>query len=167
MAAHLPPIHKIRLRGPWTCEPLAWTQLLPNGEMLDVARPLPAAGTLVLPADWSSIVGVDFRGRVKFTRRFGRPTGLDAHTSVFLVVDAVDQRATIELNGERLGEKSADQPPWRREISERLLPGNKLVIVVELPATTESSPPLPRPGRSSSDPGGLIGEVRLEIISIQ
>ena len=166
MAAHPSPIHKIRLRGPWSCEPLAWTQLLADGSLQVVTRPLPPPGTLTLPADWSAIAGADFRGRVKFTRRFGRPTGLDAHTCVMLVVDAGDQRVTIELNGESLGEMDADHSPWRQDVTARLQSANELVIVVELPETTQDSPPLARPGRSPADPGGLIGEVRLEIVAV-
>jgi hypothetical protein len=124
-----------------------------------VTRPVPAAGLLTMPSDWSPIAGPDFRGRVQFTRRFGCPTGILDDDRVDLVVDAVDYRAAIELNGRPLGETRWGAGPWRVAITTWLQPANELRITVELPAGE-----LDR-GERTGKPGGLIGEVRLEIHS--
>lgn len=147
--------HRIRLRGPWECRPLAWSEPDYDG------RPLPTAGSLSMPSDWSPIAGPDFRGRVRFTRRFGCPTGILDGDRVELVVEAVDYEATIELNGQQLGNTRWGTGPWRCEITPWLQAANELRIVVDLPCETPDSP-LDR-GERTGQPGGLVGEVRLEI----
>lgn len=169
--------HRIRLRGPWECRPLAWSvseladsqprsSTIPAAPIPDrpipdmpmpTARPLPEAGLITMPSDWSPIAGPDFRGRVLFTRRFGCPTGIVDDDRVELVVEAVDQRASIELNGQLLGETRWGADPWRLEITDRLRPANELRITVELPADPQDR------GERTGKPGGVIGEVRLEI----
>ncbi len=155
--------HRIRLRGPWECRPLAWSDPdkppspLGQPEADSHSRPLPAAGWLSMPSDWAPIAGPDFRGRVQFARRFGCPTGLLEGDRVELVVEAVDYLATIELNGQPLGTTHWGQGPWRREITSLLAPANELRIAVELLAEL-----LDR-GERTGKPGGLVGEVRLEI----
>ncbi|MFM7070978.1 MAG: glycosyl hydrolase 2 galactose-binding domain-containing protein [Planctomycetota bacterium] len=167
--------HRIRLRGPWECRPLAWsgsewadsqnssstvpavTNPPTPVRTIPTERPLPEAGLLTMPSDWSPIAGPDFRGRVLFTRRFGCPSGIVDDDRVELVVEAVDQRASIELNGQMLGETRWGAGPWRLEITDRLRPANELRITVDLPAEPRDR------GERAGKPGGLIGEVRLEI----
>jgi beta-galactosidase/beta-glucuronidase len=110
-----------------------------------------------MPSDWSPIAGPDFRGRVLFTRRFGCPTGLLDDDRVELVVEAVDQLAWIELNGQMLGETRWGAGLWRLDITNQLQPANELRVTVELPADPRDR------GERTGKPGGLIGEVRLEI----
>lgn len=178
--------HRIRLRGPWECRPLAWSvseladppprsstiptvpnapapdRWIPDRPIPDMSmpteRPLPEAGLITMPSDWSPIAGPDFRGRVLFTRRFGCPTGIVDDDRVELVIEAVDQRASIELNGQFLGETRWGAGPWRLEITDRLRPANELRITVELPAYPQDR------GERAGKPGGVIGEVRLEIL---
>src|SRR5262245_97069 len=62
--------HRIRLRGPWECQPLA-----PDG---------PPPRRVTLPCRWADGGLGDFRGPVRFRRRFGYPGRLDAHERVWL-----------------------------------------------------------------------------------
>jgi hypothetical protein len=68
--------HRIRLRGPWECEPL---------------------GRVTVPHRW------DHAGRVRLRRRFGYPGRIDAHERVWLILPAVERIAAVRLNGELLG----------------------------------------------------------------
>lgn len=158
------PAHIIRLRGPWEYRPLARTVMLADGSRRHETDELPAPGRIAMPADWGATLGADFRGRVSYSRRFGRPTGLGAADRVELVIDRVDAFGWAALNGEGLGEIAAGGQPWRCDITARLRPRNELVVDVELPQLTADSPSLARPGRDGL-PGGLIGEVRLEIFA--
>lgn len=157
------PHHVIRLRGPWEYRPLARTVRLADGSNRAESGDLPAPGRIQLPADWGATLGSDFRGRVAYLRRFGRPTGLDAAGRVELVITRVDAMGSVRLNGQGLGDIPAGGAVWRCDVTARLRPRNELVVEVELPRLTDRSPPLARPGREGL-PGGLIGRVRLEII---
>ncbi|MDX1948076.1 MAG: hypothetical protein SFU86_21940 [Pirellulaceae bacterium] len=123
--------HTIRLRGPWHCQPLERA-----GE-----GPLPAAGTLAMPGDWSELLGADFRGRARLTRLFNRPTGLDELHRVWLVLDDAGHVSTLHLNGQEL---SRGLP--RQDITALLNPRNELIIEI-----------------ISLDAPGALGLVQLEI----
>lgn len=138
-------MHTIKLRGPWQIEAL---------ESLRGELPPPTETTV--PGDWGAGLGADFRGRARYSRRFGLPTNLAPEERVSLGVGPVDFLATIHLNGELIGRQSWDDGDHRYDITSMLKPRNELQIVVELPDDA------PRPGRENQ-PGGLIGEVRLEI----
>jgi hypothetical protein len=153
-------------------------------------RDLPPGGMIVMPADWSGVLGGDFRGLVRFTRRFAQPTGLDGNTRVWLVVENVDWQAAVSLNGHPVGHTqhagtsptpcllvplspslplSPSPPlslcspcPARFDITALLQPRNELTIDVLLPEIAAGCLPLSRPGRENLA-GGLIGLVRLEI----
>ena len=86
-------MHIIRLHGPWEYTPLN-----------EDRETLPPPGRITLPADWSETLGADFRGRVRYTRRFHRPTGLDGGQRVFLSIECVDAFGAAWLNEEKLGE---------------------------------------------------------------
>jgi len=142
--------HLIRLRGPW------------QYEVIETGAPvgLPLAGQMVLPADWGRQLGVSFRGRVRFTRNFGRPPGLEPHERVRLVCDGIDPHGAMLLGGQRLGNATGYALPCRADVTELLKPRNTVELNIDFPAG--SSPP--RPGREQL-PGGPVGEVRLEILS--
>ena len=170
--------HTIRLRGPWEYQPLARATLLADGSVSRDERDLPAGGTIALPADWGDILGNDFRGLVRFSRRFAQPTGLDAATRVWLVIENVDWLATVSLNDQFLGHVHLAQAtpplsippslfpsisppspcPARFDITSHLQPRNLLAIDVL------KSPAAAGPGWTTQ-PGGLIGLVRLEIVA--
>jgi beta-galactosidase/beta-glucuronidase len=138
--------HRIRLRGPWRFRVLSEQP----------AR----SGRVALPCDWSTSLGADFRGRVAYTRRFQRPTGLSPGQRVELVLDGVDAFGSVSLNGSGLLEIPPGGAPARVDIAPLLTDRNELVVEVELPSADEAV--VRPPGREHS-PGGLYGEVRLEI----
>ncbi len=115
-----------------------------------------------MPADWGRTLGADFRGRVRYVRRFGRPTNLAPGQTVWLVCDGVDLAGSASLNGRPLGEMTGSQAATRFDVTAELAERNELVIVVELPPLDYRAEQASRPDRVGL-PGGLIGEVRLEI----
>lgn len=177
-------MHVIRLRGPWDCQPLARVTLLAGGGLRVERADLPPGATLVMPADWSAVLGSDFRGLVRLIRRFATPTGIDGSTRVWLAIDNVDWQARVSLNNRDLGHiqlagttpslplalspslpllSSPALPcPARFDITELLSSRNELIVEVLLPEVAAGVPPLPRAGRAG-EPGGVIGLVRLEI----
>ena len=98
------PMHVIRLRGPWEYEPLVRVWIDASGARRESRESLPAAGRAHLPADWGLTLGPDFRGRVRYTRRFGLPTNLEPHEEVWLVVEGVDYFGSLALNDTPLGD---------------------------------------------------------------
>ena len=154
-------MHTIRLRGPWQVEPIERFEFQADGSYRAVRENLPAAQRATMPADWSALFGADFLGRVRYRRVFQKPTGLDAGERVWLVVEPARSQTVVELNRKRLGEVVRDGTPLRFDVTELLDDHNRLEILVEHPALDEC-------GRASQDsntagPGGLVGEVRLEI----
>ena len=159
-----PAPHVIHLRGPWEYRPLARTVRLPDGSLRETTEGLSPPGRLWLLADWGRTLGPDFRGRVLFTRRFGQPTGLASGDRVDLVLERVEACGTATLNGTPLAPLLAGQEGTRFDITARLQRRNELTLVFELPpgAPLDSDPSrLAREGL----PGGLLAEVRLEILS--
>lgn len=155
-------LHTIRLHGPWELQPLARTRRLADGAIVEVAGDLPPACRQQIPADWSESLGADFRGRVRYGRSFGSPTGLSPHDRLHLVIERADAWAEVELNGEPFGKIPAGRQPWRADVTSRLRVRNRLVVTVYLPKADETGDPFRR-GDRAGQPGGLIGPVRLEI----
>ncbi len=158
----MPELHAIRLRGPWDYEPLAFVVVGADGERRESSERLPPAGRVQLPADWGQTLGADFRGRVRYTRRFGLPTNLEPQEQVWLVMDGVDSFGAVALNDVPLGNVAGYGRPVEFHIGPLLQARNLLTIEVELPDYEAGAAAPPRPGRENL-PGGLIGEVRLEI----
>lgn len=158
----MPMPHVIRLRGPWRYEPLARTRRLADGTSEILPGSLPPAGQIQVPADWGETLGSDFRGRVRYQRRFNRPSGMADVLRIDLVIECVDAFGEAWLNGHPLGAIPPGFQEFRAEITSRLELFNLLEVEVELPECIETSAPLPRGSRAKL-PGGLVGEVRLEI----
>lgn len=86
-------------------------------------------------------------GTVRYTRRFHRPTGLDARSRVWLVVEGVEGDAEVALNERVLARAISDQAakevvgtahPTRFEITELLRPENVVSIAIrQSPATKD------------------------------
>ena len=166
-------VHSIRLAGPWRLEPTG--RFLPADAGLPrlVTVDLPEAQTAKMPADWSAVCGAEYCGQVRYTRRFHQPQGLQEDEVVWLVVEPARSHAETWLNGQRLGELSVVDSQLRVDVTKLLVDFNELVIVVTHPAMDNSvdnppsgihDAPSRHPGGASSrQPGGLVGEVRLEI----
>ena len=132
--------HRIRLRGPWECEPLQ--RHPPSSSPSD----LPPVLRMVMPCRWADAGLAEFRGRVRFRRRFGYPGRIDAHERVWLTFAGVDAVAEVRLNGHFLGRhEGAD--PFEFEVTALLQARNELIVDVEAPAGN----------------GGLWGEVAMEV----
>jgi hypothetical protein len=154
-------MHIIRLRGPWQLEPLERFVPCGEGRYERATVSLPLSARLTMPADWSTVFGGDFLGRVRYHRVFQSPTGLESGERVFLVVEPPRSRGVVSLSRERLGEVVWGGPAGRFHITDLLEDHNRLEVVVEHPALDESL------RRGDDDvthfAGGLVGEVRLEI----
>jgi hypothetical protein len=129
--------HRIRLRGPWECEPLACA---------DSSRPLPPPRRMTLPCRWSDGGLPDFAGRVRFRRRFGYPGRIDDIERVWLTFAGVTGRAGIHLNRQLIEAAKDHIGGFEHEITPLLSPRNELLVEVE-----------------AGIDGGLWGEVALEI----
>jgi hypothetical protein len=154
-------VHVIRLRGPWQVEPLE--RYVPCGgrRYKRSIEGLPLSARMTMPADWSGICGNEFLGRVRYHRVFQTPTGLESGERVWLVIEPPRSRGVVTLNRKRLGEVVWGAQPGRYHITDLLEDHNRLEIVVEHPLLDETL-------QCGDDdrtllPGGLVGEVRLEI----
>ena len=125
--------HAIRLRGPWDYETLAYESIDEYGQRHDDMGVLAPVGRTTLPGDWSGSLGRDFHGRVRYRRRFNRPSGLDPHERVWLVVEGADARASVTLNGRELGEVRGYALHGEFDVTEWVEPRNELTLDVELP----------------------------------
>ena len=167
--------HSIRLRGPWKVKALARAVEQEGGDWELKSDRLQGPVIVQAPADWGEALGGEFRGLVRYSRQFHRPTGLEASSRVWLVIEDVDFQAAVYLNEQPLGVvQLAGSPivgqvfnlpytpipcPARFDITSLLTTSNTLTLEILLPPDTAALP------RSSRDalPGGLIGLVRLEI----
>src|SRR5580704_13969401 len=102
--------HRIRLRGPWDCEPLAWS---PAAEGLVLPRSL----RMTIPCRWADGGLAGFSGRVRFRRRFGYPGQIDPHERVWLTCAGVADSAEVSLNGTLLGRPVGDPGSFEYEIT--------------------------------------------------
>jgi hypothetical protein len=154
-------MHTIRLRGPWQVEPLKRFVLQADGSYKPEDGGLPAAQRMTMPADWSDFLGADFLGRVRYRRTFHKPTGLESGERVWLVVEPVRSEACIVWKGELVGFVDPGDESGRFDITDRLEDHNAVEIIVDHPALDFMRSTVGDP--SLLPPGGLVGEVRLEI----
>ena len=150
--------HVIRLRGPWRYEPLARYVRDGAGKWSIDTAPLPPAGRVEMPADWSAALGADFRGRVRYVRSFGCPTNLAPGDVVSLSFAAAVGQLSIAINGHSLGQYGGSTLPVSFDITRRLRDRNELVVEVEHPVLADETF-----ASDDAQPGGLVGEVRLQI----
>jgi hypothetical protein len=154
-------IHIIRLRGPWQLEPLRRYINRGDGCFDRSVDGLPHSARAKMPADWAATLGADFRGLVRYRRTFHQPTDLEPHEQVWLVVEPPRSHGAVRLGGKLLGEVVWGGPAGRFDITALLADNCTLEIDVAHPLLDEQGRP-PDDGDTSA-PGGLIGEVRLEI----
>lgn len=118
--------HRIRLRGPWECEPLSR-----RGDA--AAATLPPPCFLTLPCRWEEGELADFAGRVRFRRRFGAPTRVGPGEHLWLTFGGTSD-ARVWLNTDYLGEHHG-AGPFEFEVTGRLRPRNELAVEVDVPPT--------------------------------
>jgi hypothetical protein len=138
--------HRIRLRGPWECEPLARFVFEDDGQKQEITTSLPAPRKMTMPCRWSEGGLSDFSGRVRFRRHFGYPGRIDDNERVWLTLAGVEKKAEIWLNDQFIG-RHVDDGLSEFDVTKLLAVRNNLRVDVE----------------SESPTGGLWGEVALEI----
>ncbi len=139
--------HRIRLRGPWECEPLLQLARGADGRAELLPDAVPAKLRMTMPCHWREGGLADFAGRVRFERHFGYPGQIDAHERVWLTFAGVEGAAEVWLNSRFLGRHDAGCGPFEHEVTSLLGVRNKLTVEVE----------------ELTGAGGLWGEVALEI----
>jgi hypothetical protein len=112
--------HRIRLRGPWECEP--------QGAGAEPPR------RLALPCSWGETGLADFTVLVRFRRRFGYPGRIDSFERVWLTFAGVPAAALVTLNSQALGRHASADGPFEHEVTALLGLRNELVVDVEVPA---------------------------------
>jgi hypothetical protein len=127
--------HRIRLRGPWECEPLPARA----GDLV------PAGRRVTMPCGWEAAGLAGFTGRARFTRRFGYPGNIDDDERVWLTCEGLQGPADVTLNGSEL--TRGHNGPFAFDATRLLQERNRLDIVIE----------------GHPNAGGLWGEVALEV----
>lgn len=136
------PSHRINLRGPWDYRWLSGQQ-----------EPISVQGTVSMPCEWRRIFG-DASGLAEFGRKFHKPTNLEPHEIVTIVLTEVSGCGHARLNGVKLGEFTSTAESVQFEITDHLKPFNELKIEVYFD---------PSANRELS--GGLYGIVAIHIAS--
>ncbi len=139
--------HRIRLRGPWECEPLVRFTTSSEGQVEIRTDNLPPPRRMTMPCRWNEGGLIDFAGRVRFRRRFGYPGRIDSDERVWLTLAGADAIAEVSLNGRFLGRHEGAEEPFEFDVTILLQDRNELTVEVESPTAQ----------------GGLWGEVALEI----
>ena len=160
-------IHTIRLRGPWQMEKLAAE--LADGEgqgTSSLGEPeLPPSTRVKLPIARAEVLPVDFCGRLRFARRFQRPTGLEPHETVRLVLEVPWTVAVVTLNEHPLEVEPTSGARTEWNITARLADANVLVIELEYRADDGAPADVPPADGAPAD-APLLGEVWLEIVGV-
>ncbi len=106
--------HRIRLLGPWECEPLA---------------PAAPPRRLVPPARLRDVGLGGFAGAVRLTRRFGYPGRIDSYEHVWLTFADIAGPAAITLNDRLLAERVTGAVEFA--ITDSLQSRNRLVVLLD------------------------------------
>jgi hypothetical protein len=152
-------MHIIRLRGPWEIEALDRFVKRSFGGYQSRQASMPRE-RFQMPADWCETLGPDFLGVARYMRNFNRPTNLSSER-VWLVVEPPRSCGRVQVNGRELGYARFGSPAARFDITPLLKDHNLVEIDVEHPELDDQGN-APDDG-SVFTPGGLVGEVRLEI----
>jgi hypothetical protein len=107
--------HPIRLRGPW--------EFAVDGEPWSDER-------VTLPDGWSALAEAHAGRRLRLRRMFNRPTNLEPHEQVWLVVERHPAHVAATLNNQAI---SLARAGGAREglVTAMLADRNELVMVVE------------------------------------
>ena len=135
-------VHRIRLIGPWD-----YVWLGATDPTMDA--PPTVGGTIKMPCDWQSIFGPR-AGRATFSRQFHRPTNLEPHERVFIVLTGVGGAGRFSLNGLAMGDFDGKDKSAEAEVTNKLESFNQLEITIEFAPDDASL-------------GGLYDAVALEI----
>lgn len=124
--------HRIRLRGPWTCQPLFRFVPGPAADWHRSRENLPPPFRMRMPGRWSDGGLHDFRGAVNCLRPFGYPGRIDKSERVWLTFLGLDGNAAVVLNDQLVGNIDGGPGPTEFEVTALLRQRN--VLAVELQA---------------------------------
>ena len=139
------PSHRIQLKGPWDFD---W-RACPDEPSEAIAK----SGTVTMPQEWRTLFG-EASGTAQFRRKFHRPTNLEPHERIMLVLTEVRGSGGVRLNDVPVGHFVGSGGLVEFEISTLMKPVNEVAVDIKYDPVTE-------PGLS----GGLFGAVALEIRS--
>ncbi len=107
--------HRIRLRGPWECEP--------------IDNSLPPR-RVTMPSGWIAAGLAGFRGSARFTRRFGYPGRIDDGEHVWLLGENARGCRSVSLNGQLLS-ASPNEEAFAFDVTPMLSQRNLLEVIVQ------------------------------------
>jgi hypothetical protein len=139
--------HRIRLRGPWDCVPIARLTELPDGRVVTESTNVPVPLRMSIPCRWRDGGLPDFAGRVCLKRRFGYPGRIDETERVWLTLDGVVGSCSLFLNARALATYVSPTDHMEFEVTGLLHKRNEFVVTLE----------------DLQGLGGLTGEVAIEI----
>jgi hypothetical protein len=105
--------HRIRLRGPWQCEPI-------DG---------PPARRVLMPSRWLDARLAGFHGSAYFTRSFGYPGNVDDTEHVWLTCDGCTGCREVRLNGNLLTQES--RAIFSFDVTSLLSQRNRLEVLIQ------------------------------------
>jgi hypothetical protein len=104
--------HRIRLRGPWECEP--------------IDGPLPRR--VIMPGRWLDAGLEGFHGSARFARKFGYPGKIDESEHVWLTCDGCTGCHDVRVNGQLLAAQPGET--FAFEVTSILATRNRLEVLV-------------------------------------
>lgn len=104
--------HRIRLRGPWECEPI-------DG---------PPPRRVFMPSGWLAAGLSDFHGAARFRRKFGYPGQIDDGEHVWLTCDGCTGCREVRLNGRILTQDGV--PTFAFDVTRLLSQRNQLDVLI-------------------------------------
>jgi hypothetical protein len=140
----MPLLHTIRLKGPWEFQ---WIPPLPADSGQSDG---PLSGQVKLPATWQACFG-DRSGRVRWSRRFQRPTNLEATGRVLIAGRGIRGVSAIQLGDVALGSQLPADQGFLVDVTEVLAPSNVISFEQE--------------GRGDDEHAGLGLPITIEIWS--
>src|SRR6516165_6288752 len=123
--------HRIRLRGPWDCVPLARMNQLSDGRIVTESTNLPAPLHMSIPCRWRDGGLLDFAGRVFFKRHFGYPGRIDETERMWLTLDGVIGSCSLFLNAKALATCVSPADRMEFDVTALLHRRNELVVTLE------------------------------------
>lgn len=139
------PSHRINLRGPWDYR---WISDWPLA-----SSEKPGLGTITMPQDWQAIFGSS-RGTAEFRRKFHRPTNLEPHERVTILMTEVRGAGRVKLNETNLGEFVSSGDPVEFDVTACLQSFNELIVEITCD-----------PGQAPEQSSGLFGVTAIQISS--
>lgn len=146
------PVHRINLKGPWSYEWLDGPHPVAGSEerISSEDSPLLADSRVRMPSSWQSAFGSS-SGRIRFRRRFQKPTNLDDNERVHMAFDGIGGSAVIAVNGRKIAEVENIESTVSYDVTRLLDPSNE--VSVEISFTPDEC----------DQPGGLSKPVVVEI----